>query len=98
MNYPLSTTMPIKVSIVEDDARIRESLSVLINGTENLRCISSFPNAESALKQMPRDWPDVVLMDINLPEMSGIQCVAGLKQLRPEMQIIMLTICADDEE
>ncbi len=90
--------MSIKVSIVEDDAGIRESLVIVINGADGFRCIGAFPNAEVALKQMPREWPDVVLMDINLPDMSGIDCVAKLKELRPEMNVIMLTICADEDQ
>jgi DNA-binding NarL/FixJ family response regulator len=90
--------MPIKVAIVEDDTRIRESLAVLLNGSDEFSCAGAYPNAEAALKQMPQQWPDVVLMDINLPGMSGIECVAKLKELRPALHIIMLTICADDEE
>ena len=97
-SLPSSQNMSIKVSIVEDDAGIRESLAIVINGTDGFRCVGAFPNAEVALKQMPCDWPDVVLMDINLPEMSGIECVARLKQMRPEIQVIMLTICADDDQ
>ena len=90
-------TMPIKVSIVEDDARFRESLSVLIDAGES-RCIGTYPNAETALKQMPRNWPDVVLMDINLPEMSGIECVARLKEMKPTLHVIMLTVYMDSEQ
>lgn len=89
--------MPIKVAIVEDDARFRESLSVLIDAGE-FRCIGTYPNAEMALKQMPRDWPDVVLMDINLPEMSGIELVAKLKEQRPTLQVIMLTVYMDNDQ
>lgn len=89
---------PIKVSIVEDDARIREGLSVLINGVEGLECINTFPNAEAAMELLPRRWPDVVLMDINLPKMSGIQLVAKLKEMRPELHVIMLTVYVDDEQ
>jgi DNA-binding NarL/FixJ family response regulator len=88
----------IKVSIVEDDARLRESLAVLINGTDELRCVGTYPNAESALEEMPSNWPDVLLSDINLPRMSGIACVARLKEMRPALQVIMLTICADDQQ
>jgi DNA-binding NarL/FixJ family response regulator len=90
--------MPIKVAIVEDEAGIRESLAILINGADGFKCAATFPNAEVALKQLPRDWPDVVLMDINLPNMSGIECVAKLKEMRPALQVLMLTICADDDE
>lgn len=89
---------PIKVCLVEDDARLRESMNILLNSSEEFRCLGAFPNAESALKQMPMEWPDVVLMDINLPKMSGIGCVSRLKEMRPELHVIMLTICGDDEQ
>jgi DNA-binding NarL/FixJ family response regulator len=89
--------MAIKVSIVEDDRRVRESLAVLINGTAGFCCLGAFPNAEQALKQLPLAWPDVVLMDINLPEMSGIECTAKVKVLNPELQIIMLTVDVESE-
>ncbi len=91
-------TQPIKVSIVEDDAGVRESMSVLINGTNGFRCISAFPNAEMALKKLPLDWPDVVLMDINLPEISGIECVSRLKAIRPTLQVLMLTVYMESEK
>ena len=89
--------MPISVSIVEDDRRVRESLSVLINGAENTRCVSTYPNAEEALEQIAAKKPDVVLMDINLPGMSGIECVRKLKAQMPKVQILMLTMYEDDE-
>lgn len=88
----------IKVSIVEDDAGIRESLAILINGAPGFRCINTFANAEAALKQIPLDWPDVILMDINLPKMSGIELVAKLKAMHPTIQVIMLTVYADNEK
>ncbi len=87
--------LPIKVCIVEDDTPLRESLSILLNGSGAYRCIGTFFNAEIALKEIPLDWPDVLLMDINLPKMSGIECVARLKQMRPALHVIMLTICGD---
>src|SRR5947207_6560363 len=89
--------MPIKVAIVEDDAGIRESLSILINGSPDFRCIGTHANAETALKLLPRDWPDVLLMDIHLPKMSGIDCVAKLKELKPDLLIVMLTVYADND-
>jgi DNA-binding NarL/FixJ family response regulator len=89
--------MSIKVAIVEDDARVRESLSVLINGANGFRCINAFPNAEAALRQISHDWPDVVVMDINLPNMSGIDCVAKLKEMHPAIQVVMLTSYEDNE-
>src|SRR2546423_1662864 len=87
----------IKVAIVEDDTRIRESLAVLISGADEFRCIGSYPDAETAIKELPRNWPDVLLSDINLPQMSGIECAAKLKALHPSLQIIMLTVYVDNE-
>ncbi|MGI8966971.1 MAG: response regulator transcription factor [Limisphaerales bacterium] len=89
--------MPIKVAIVEDDAKVRESLAILINGAESFCCIGAFPSGEVALRQIPQDWPDVVLMDINLVQMSGIECVAILKARRPQLHVIMLTAHEDNE-
>lgn len=90
--------MPITVAIVEDDRRVRESLAVLINGAENLRCVSTHASGEEALAAAPPKKPDVVLMDINLPGMSGIECVRKLKQQLPKTQILMLTMYEDDEK
>src|SRR2546426_9209572 len=94
---PLDCRMPIKVSIVEDDDGIRESLAVIINGSDGFRCVSKYPNAEEALRDLPRIRPDVVLMDINLPKMSGIHCVRKLKDLCPATQTIMLTVYEDSD-
>lgn len=90
--------MPIKVAIVEDDARVRESLAVLVGGASEFRLAGAYPNAEVALKQIPQDWPDVVLMDINLPNLSGIECVARLKEAKPALQVIMLTAYSNDDQ
>lgn len=87
----------IKVAIVEDDTRFRESLAMLIGGGE-FRCVGSYPNAEAALKQMPQNWPDVVLMDINLPQMLGIELVSRLKEMRPALRVLMLTVYMDDDQ
>jgi RNA polymerase sigma factor (sigma-70 family) len=89
--------MAIAVSIVEDDPRIRESLAVLLNGAQNIRCVSSHASGEEALAQLPQKNPDVVLMDINMPTMSGIECVRQLKQLMPRVQFLMLTMYEDDD-
>jgi DNA-binding NarL/FixJ family response regulator len=90
--------MSIKVAIVEDHTSVRESLGVLVKGSSNFRLTGSFPNAETALKEISIDWPDVVLMDINLPNMSGIDCVGKLKAMRPELHILMFTAYSDDEQ
>ena len=89
--------MPIKVSIVEDNDQIREGLSVLINGSTGFQCVATYPTAENALKYLPAQKPDVVLMDIQLPGMSGIECVRDLKKLLPDLQIMMLTVYEDDD-
>lgn len=89
--------MPIKVSIVDDNDQIREGLSVLINGSAGFQCVATYPTAENALKYLPAHKPDVVLMDIQLPGMSGIECVRDLKKLLPDLQIMMLTVYEDDD-
>jgi DNA-binding NarL/FixJ family response regulator len=83
--------MPISVSIVEDSRGTRESLSELLKRSPGLRCVGAYPNGETALRELPGQMPDVVLMDINLPGMSGIECVARLKQKAPKTQVLMLT-------
>ena len=88
---------PITVAIVEDDPCIRESLMVLINGTPGFRCVGGFANAESALLRLPEVNPEVILMDIFLPKLSGIECVRQLKTRLPSVQIVMLTGFEDDE-
>jgi len=89
--------MPIKVSIVEDDSGIRESLEILINGSDGFCCLNTYKNAENALKQIPVQIPDVILMDINLPGASGIECVKKLKEILPDINIIMLTMYEDSD-
>lgn len=89
--------MSINVSIVEDIKEIREGFCALINGSEGLKCVSCFSNAETALRDLIDDKPDVVLMDIGLPGMSGIECIRKLKAKKPELQIIMLTVYEDDD-
>lgn len=90
--------MAIRVAIVEDDQRIRDSLKVLLDGSHAFRCIAVYADAESALENLPRVEPDVVLMDINLPAMSGIECVRLLKHTIPDILIIMLTVYEDAQK
>lgn len=89
--------MPINVSIVEDNDQLRATLVRVINRADGFRCLSQYANAELALEALPRDRPDVVLMDINLPGMNGVECVRRLKPVRPEMQVVMLTVYEDTE-
>ena len=88
----------IKVSIVEDDGKLRETLARYLATQPGFRCASSYANAEAALAELPQVKPEVVLMDINLPGMNGIECVSKLKQLMPSVKIIMLTAFEDSEQ
>jgi DNA-binding NarL/FixJ family response regulator len=90
--------MDIKIALVEDDKKVREGLKALICGTPGFNCIAAYANAEEALEELPEQKPDVVLMDINLPGMSGIECVKILKAQQPALQIIMLTVYEDDDQ
>ena len=89
--------MPISVSIVEDNDKLRGTLARVINRADGFRCVSDYANAEDALKDLPQVKPDVVLMDINLPGMNGVECVRQLKQLLPQTQVMMLTVYEDTE-
>lgn len=90
--------MSIKISIVEDDNGIRESLRELIDSEEDLLCVSVYKKAEEALQDIQRAKPDVILMDINLPGMSGIECTQKVKELLPESQVLMLTMYEDKDQ
>jgi DNA-binding NarL/FixJ family response regulator len=89
--------MPIKVALVEDDEGIRSSLAALIRRASNLRLAGDYPDAETALQEIPRKPPDVVLMDINLPGLNGVECVRQLKLNLPEVQVLMLTVYEDSD-
>jgi len=89
--------MPITVSIVEDNDQLRGTLARVISRAEGFQCISQYANAEDALKDIPNMRPGVVLMDINLPGMNGVECVRQLKQLLPQTQVMMLTVYEDTE-
>src|SRR5882724_7342994 len=89
--------MAITVSLVEDNEQLRGTLARVINRADGFRCPSHYANAEDALKNLPQVRPEVVLMDINLPGINGVECVRQLKQLLPETQVIMLTVYEDTE-
>jgi len=89
--------MPIKVAIVDDDEGIRNSLAALIRRAPSLRLSGDYPDAETALKEIPRRSPDVVLMDINLPGINGVECVRQLKTTAPTVQFLMLTVYEDSD-
>jgi DNA-binding NarL/FixJ family response regulator len=86
--------MPITVSIVEDDGKTRESLVALLSKA-GLRCLGAHPTGEAALQSLGNEKPDVVLVDINLPGISGIDCVAKLKTQMPGLRVLMLTTYED---
>jgi DNA-binding NarL/FixJ family response regulator len=86
-----------KVVVVEDNRGLREQLTQILDSAEDIRCVGAFSSAEEALKEIPARKPDVVLMDIKLPGMSGIECVAQLKRTMPALQIIMVTVYEDSE-
>ena len=89
--------MNIKVAIVEDDEQVRENLARLVGEAKGFECVATFPSGEQALESWPRRAPDVVVMDINLPGISGVECVRQLKSRSPEIHIVMLTVYDDSD-
>ncbi|MGO9204429.1 MAG: response regulator [Limisphaerales bacterium] len=89
--------MPVTVSIVEDNEQLRGTLARVIGRAEGFRCVSHYGTAEAALEGLPKDRPEVVLMDINLPGMNGVDCVRQLKPLLPAIQVLMLTVYEDTD-
>jgi len=89
--------MPITVSIVEDQEALRNTVARVLNRAEGFKCISHFGSAEDALKDIPKNPPEVVLMDINLPGLNGVECVRQLKGKLPKLLIMMLTVYEDTE-
>ena len=85
------------VAVIEDDSRLREQLVEILGTAQDIRCVGAYSSAEEALERIPGRVPDVVLMDIKLPGMSGIECVSRLKRVTPNVQIIMVTIFEDSE-
>ena len=89
--------MSIAITIVEDQRDMRESLAEWLGNAPGLRCVGAHASAEEALKRIPDEHPDVVLMDINLGGMNGIECVSRLKQRLPQTQVLMLTTYDDGD-
>lgn len=85
----------IRVALVEDDDKIRNNLIDLLEGSKGFRCVGAYSNAEDALDDIPSKAPDVVLMDINLPGIDGIECTRRLKMQIPSLLILMLTVYED---
>ena len=89
--------MSTNVSIVEDNDKLRATLAKVIDRAEGFHCVSHYPSAEAALQNLPVVKPDVVLMDINLPGINGVECVRKLKVLLPKTQVMMLTVYEDTD-
>ncbi|HXF11176.1 MAG TPA: response regulator transcription factor [Desulfuromonadaceae bacterium] len=89
--------MPITVSIVEDDRDTRDALAIRVSRAEGLRILNTYPSAEAALEKLITEKPDVLLVDINLPGMSGIECVGKLKSLMPDLPMLMITTYEETE-
>jgi len=89
--------MNITVGIVEDDALLRKTLVRLVSETRGLHCVAACASGEEALQKLPALKPEVVLMDLNLPQMSGSECIRRLKEMLPSTQVIVLTVYEDSE-
>ena len=89
--------MPTRISIVEDNDKLRGTLAKVISRAEGFTCVSDYGSAEDALADLPKIKPDVVLMDINLPGMNGVECVRKLKIILPATQVMMLTVYEDTD-
>lgn len=90
--------MPIKVTIFEDNKSLRQSLYQLINSSEGFMCVGAFENCLNALKNIEESKPDVVVMDIEMPGINGIQAVRILREKHPDLKILMQTIFEDNEK
>jgi len=88
----------VNISIVDDDCELTDKIAAYLNNTANYRCLSTYFSAEEALAKLPKDRPDVVLMDINLGGMSGIECVRQLQPLLPGTPVVMLTVFEDTDK
>lgn len=87
----------IAVTIVEDNDGLRRSLTSVLEDASGFKCLGAFSTAEEALAEIPKHPPEVVLMDIHLPGMSGIECVRRLRELLPKTRVIMITVYRDND-
>jgi DNA-binding NarL/FixJ family response regulator len=89
---------PIQVALVEDDPGVRANLAAMLDGSPGFHCQAAYADGASALKGIPSNCPDLVLMDINLPGMLGTECVRQLKAIAPTLPVLMLTVYDDSEQ
>jgi DNA-binding NarL/FixJ family response regulator len=94
---PMTSRPARRVAIVEDDSGLRAQLEGILSSADGVCCVGSYPSAEKALQGLRKVRPDVILMDIKLPGMSGIECVARLRDDLPATHVIMLTVYEDSE-
>src|SRR5215467_13220696 len=87
----------IKVGIVEDNKTMREGFETLLNRTPGFQCVCTCATVAEALRRIPKAVPDVVLMDIQLPDSTGVECTAKIKELLPAVQIVIVTVYEDSE-
>ena len=92
-----SKTVEIKVGLVEDNQLLAEEMEKWINDTKGLACVSVYPTAEAALRQLPQSPPHVLLVDLRLPGMSGVELIRQLKQVCPEVQRLVLTMYSEND-
>ncbi len=88
----------IQVAVVEDDPNLRANLTAMLNGSSGFHCQGAYADGKAALRGIPANRPDVVLMDINLPGMLGTECVRQLKEITPNLPVLMLTVYDDSEQ
>lgn len=98
MKSDMNETQPIKILIVEDQRDLREGLQTLVNFTPGFKCTGAFRTMEEALARVKNELPDVVLTDIGLPGMSGIEGIKKIKEMHPELVILVLTVYDDNEK
>lgn len=94
----MTAVKDIRISVIEDSADFNRALEMMINGTEGLDCLSSFTDGETACLEIPHNPPDVVLVDIGLPGMNGIECIRRLAADVPRLQFLVLTIKDQEDE
>ena len=95
MKRTSTTKMPIRVSIVEDDATLRSTMADVLRCAEDCAFVGAYGSAEEALRDIPQHPPQVLLMDIDLPGMNGVECVRQMADVAPQTQILMLTVFKD---